>query len=142
MGGIEEIAGAGFEAEAAVLSAGCFGDDVVEEMGGDAFPEMRGRGAHRFNFGVLRVEFFECAAAHQFAGIGPHAPEGDVWLSEGVEVESVHAAGVGDGAQIGHMKMKEILDLRAAEVVDLDLHAFIELEQKGDSKRIARGWAA
>ena len=94
----------------------------MEEIGGDAFPEMRGRGAHRFNFGVLRVEFFECAAAHQFAGIGPHAPEGDVWLSEGVEVESVHAAGVGDGAQISHMKMKEILDLRAAEVVDLDLH--------------------
>lgn len=118
----EEFAGAGLKAEPPIMSALRFVDDVIEEMGGDAFPEMRGRGAHRFNFGVLRVEFFECAAAHQFAGIGPHAPEGDVWLSEGVEVESVHAAGVGDGAQMGYVETKEILDLPAAEVVDLDLH--------------------
>ena len=40
------------EAEAAIVATAGFGDDMLKEMGGDAFAEVGGDCAHGFNFGV------------------------------------------------------------------------------------------
>jgi len=124
LGGGEERAGAGFEAEAMVIASAGLGDDVGEEICGDAFPEVGGDGAHGFYFGVSGIEFFERAAAHEvgWIGFGPDAPESDVRFAQRIEVESVHAARLGNRGEMGEVVTEKFLDFGAVQIVKLDGH--------------------
>jgi hypothetical protein len=111
-GGQEEPGRAGLETEPGESHALGFGDDVLQEQGGDPAPLVRWPGAHRLNLGVARVQPLDRAAADH--GVTVHdRPERDLGLAQAVEIESMLARRGRDGPHLLDVLVEELGDLRA-----------------------------
>src|SRR6266540_3248504 len=119
---LEELGGAGLQAQPPQALAPRLPDDVRQQTRADAAAAPRRRGAHGLELRMGRVEPFDGAAADESLTV-PDRPERDGGLAQAVKVEGILAFEGRDRSHLPHVVGEELGYLRPGEVVHHNLHA-------------------
>ena len=110
------------EAEAGIPPVARDIDDVGQQRAPDAAAEVGGRGPHRLDLAVPRVDLAQRGAPGQRVAV-PRRPEGDVGSAQPRDLKRVDARGGRVGAHPGHVECEQVGHAAVGQVVDDDAHA-------------------
>ena len=111
----------GFQTQAPVAAKLRFFNDVRQQRICHTFSQMRRRCSHRLDLGLLRIELFQRTTAQQLT-IFPSRPERDARLTQRVNVQCMNARRRRVQRHVLQVLLQELLNLRAGQVVGLDVH--------------------
>jgi len=117
----EIIHGTGFQTETPITSPFGFLNQVLNHFRCDAPPLILVCSAHRFDFAVICIQLFQGATSSKLRTI-PHAPEGDIWLSQPIEIQRVPAFRRGNHRHAAEVFLEQFDDFQTSKIVEPNFH--------------------